>query len=85
MSSVVNINMLHQPAFRNIRIRTLIQPVIDIRNALHTLLHRPDVMAYQNNGMLPVDFLQQRIQTSLETLVDIRIRLVQDDHLRICN
>ena len=72
-----------QPFRRHFGVRMIVHRFVHASDGLHVLQHCADVVAHQDNRPFAVDFFQQRIQFRLETLVDVRVRLVEDDHFGI--
>lgn len=75
--------MLFQPLGRDLGIGMIIESTAHTGDAFDALQDGTDVVTDQNDRPLFVDFLQQGIEDRLKPLVDVRVRLVQNDHLRI--
>ena len=74
-----------QPFGRYLRIGMIIERSIHTGYRLHILKNGSDVVTDEHDGTLAVDFLQQGIELRFKLLVDVGIRFIQNQDLRIGN
>ncbi len=75
--------MFVNPLHGHLRVWVIVERAVDAGDAFHRLEDGADVVADKDDGTLAVDFLKQFIKFGLETLVDVSVRLVKNDHVRL--
>ena len=77
------VELVFEPAFRQFRVRMVVEGLVDTGDGTYILEYRTQVVADQDDGAFAVDFFQLLIELRFEPLVYISIGFIQYDHIRL--